>query len=42
MESQQERHIVEDGWVKRVRLTPPGLSDNTSDAERLVEGLKGA
>ncbi len=40
MVTQQERHIIEDGWVKRVTLTPPELSDNTSDADRLVEGLK--
>ncbi len=40
MTAQPENHIIEDGWVRRVVLTPPALSDNTSDADRLVEGLK--
>ncbi|MEN8243448.1 MAG: ASKHA domain-containing protein [Thermodesulfobacteriota bacterium] len=40
MGTQQERQYIEDGWVKRVVLTPPALSDNTSDADRLVERLK--
>ena len=38
--SQQKKHIIEDGWVKNVALTPPALSDNTADADRLVESLK--
>ena len=35
-----KNHSLEDGWVKHVTLKPPELSDNTSDADRLVEGLK--
>jgi uncharacterized 2Fe-2S/4Fe-4S cluster protein (DUF4445 family) len=27
-------------WVRRVSLTPPSLSDNTADADRLIRALK--
>jgi uncharacterized 2Fe-2S/4Fe-4S cluster protein (DUF4445 family) len=40
MASNQEKHFIQDGWVKRVALTPPALSDNTADADRLIQGLK--
>jgi len=42
MITHQNKHIIEDGWVKRVALTPPVLSDNTADADRLFQGLKKA
>jgi len=38
--SHQQEDVIQDGWVKRVALTPPVLSDNTADADRLVESLK--
>ena len=28
------------GWVQQIELQPPSLNDNTSDAERLVNGLQ--
>ena len=40
MISHQDKHIIRDGWVKKVALTPPALSDNTADADRLVQALK--
>ncbi len=29
-----------DGWVVTIRVSPPSLSDNTADADRLVNELK--
>jgi len=40
MDTHQNKHVIEDGWVKSVDLTTPALSDNTADADRLVQGLK--
>ena len=40
MAHHQHEDLVEDGWVKPVALKPPSLSDNTSDADRLIDGLK--
>ena len=31
---------LENGWIKRVSVTPPSLKDNTADAERLESALK--
>ena len=36
-------HRAEDfGWIRwlQPKLTPPSLSDNTADADRLIKGLK--
>ncbi len=32
--------IIGPGWVKTVTLAPPSLSNNTADADRLLEALK--
>jgi len=40
MTIQQENPILREGWIRTVTLSPPSLSDNTSDADRLVEALK--
>ncbi|MBW1889326.1 MAG: [Fe-S]-binding protein, partial [Deltaproteobacteria bacterium] len=36
MTIQQENPILREGWIRTVTLSPPSLSDNTSDADRLV------